>query len=438
MAQPRPVPAQINAPLEAPSAAHGERLTGLDGLRGLAILLVLMNNMYDGPASHRLEAAVLHLFKSGYVGIDLFFVLSGFLITGILYDTRGDEHYFRNFYARRFLRIFPLYYGFLALWFFLAPRLSLFTPAELQALSEREWWYWTYLANIDVGLELGPGGAEPRHFFSLAIEEQFYLVWPLLVALVSRRRLIQICVGLVAAALLIRTVWLYLAPTQLTHQLVYTLTVTRMDSLALGSLVAVLMRSAPSRQQLVQWAPRVGIGGLVILGAVFFWQRGLRGEWFPALGYTVVALVAASAIVLSVDRPDHAGINRVLAHPALRQLGKYSYGIYVLHGSLYAVAIRIGMEHEAGLLFGSPFATALGQWLVLAIASGALAVLSWHAYEVHWLRLKRFVPYSSRVSARPPHAPVAALEVRPGTGSRSPTGAHSGHADHLSSGSEDR
>ncbi|HEU4649060.1 MAG TPA: acyltransferase [Gemmatimonadales bacterium] len=403
MAQPRPIPTSAITTKEAPILAiKGDRLAGLDGLRGLAILLVLMNNMYDGPASQRLDGVVLHAFKSGYVGVDLFFVLSGFLITGILYSTRGDDRYFRNFYARRFLRIFPLYYGFLALWLFLVPRLGVFTNAEAHALSERQWWYWTYLANVNVGLELGPAGAEPRHFWSLAVEEQFYLVWPLIVAVASRRRLIQICAGLVAAAALLRTFWLYLAPTQLTHQLVYTLTAARMDSLALGALVALLIRSVRGRETLLRWAPRVGIAGCAVLGAIFVWQRGLRGAWFSAVGFTVVALVAASAIVLSVTRPDDAGINRVLAWPLLRRLGQYSYGIYVLHGSLFAVAVRLGLPHELALLFGSPLAAALGRWLVLALASVGLAALSWHAYEVHWLRLKRFFPYARRVVPPPP------------------------------------
>jgi peptidoglycan/LPS O-acetylase OafA/YrhL len=175
-----------------------------------------------------------------------------------------------------------------------------------------------------------------------------------------------------------------------------------MDSLALGALVALLIRSGRGRETLLRWAPRVGIAGCAVLGAIFVWQRGLRGAWFSAVGFTVVALVAASAIVLSVTRPDDAGINRVLAWPLLRRLGQYSYGIYVLHGSLFAVAVRLGLPHELALLFGSPLAAALGRWLVLALASVGLAALSWHAYEVHWLRLKRFFPYARRVVPPPP------------------------------------
>ncbi|HUO63467.1 MAG TPA: acyltransferase, partial [Terriglobales bacterium] len=146
--------------LEAESAPQtggsaGERRDPrLDGLRGLAIALVMLyHTTHYGFARSRLDQAVALIPSVGWSGVDLFFVLSGFLITGILLRTRGGGHYFRNFYARRALRIFPLYYAVLVFFFFVVPRLHVFAPVNFLWApgSDRETvWYWLYLSNVKV------------------------------------------------------------------------------------------------------------------------------------------------------------------------------------------------------------------------------------------------------------------------------------------------
>ena len=173
-------------------------------LRAIAILLVMVFHyeVRDWPWRSGVAWPLWAVIREGWLGVDLFFVLSGFLITGILLDTRGLPGYFRNFYARRTLRIFPVYYGYLVAVFVLLPPVVssvAATPAGVQ------WWFWTYASNLPLGVEgwrFSPGFVS--HFWSLAIEEQFYLVWPAIVLFARRRTLAWTCVACIAGALAFR------------------------------------------------------------------------------------------------------------------------------------------------------------------------------------------------------------------------------------------
>src|SRR5437763_217904 len=159
----------------------------LDGLRGTAVIMVLI-----GHAASFVEG-LPYAGMVEYVRftVDVFFVLSGFLITGILLDAKGSNHYFRNFYVRRVLRIFPLYYGFLFVFFILAPALRPPTPGgPFEGWRASQGWFWSYLSNYQL---LFPQWVRPyplSHFWTLAVEEQFYLFWPTVVLLTSRKGLL--------------------------------------------------------------------------------------------------------------------------------------------------------------------------------------------------------------------------------------------------------
>jgi peptidoglycan/LPS O-acetylase OafA/YrhL len=180
----------------------GQRIPALDGIRGLAIALVMFHHftLYGGMRpDFVLDKVYRHVALVGWVGVDLFFVLSGFLITGILHDSRSDRHYFRNFYMRRTLRIFPLYYGVLAATFLVLP-LVLDVSGSCRELLRDQAWYWTYLINVQIGLDYWPSCFVLGHFWSLAVEEQFYLVWPLLLYLLGRRGMLALCVTCILGA----------------------------------------------------------------------------------------------------------------------------------------------------------------------------------------------------------------------------------------------
>ena len=225
------------------TSTRSAHIPALDGLRGIAILLVLAHHFtyYGGFRPRLLVDKLFYLATmAGWSGVDLFFVLSGFLITGILYDTKGTECYFRNFYIRRCLRIFPLYYGVLVLSFVVFPRVVISEPssASSQSLLADQSWYWTYLINVKIALEGWPKVNFIAHFWSLAVEEQFYFVWPLLVFLWRRETLVKVCVACVVVALGLRIGFAFIGQ----DLPAYVLLPSRMDALAIGGLLALLAR----------------------------------------------------------------------------------------------------------------------------------------------------------------------------------------------------
>ncbi|MGC1784823.1 MAG: acyltransferase [Acidobacteriaceae bacterium] len=380
--------------IAGPSRHH---LPALDGLRGLAILLVLVSHLmlFNDKTGSRWGDSLSALRGLGWTGVDLFFVLSGFLITGILYDTLHDSHYFRSFYMRRFLRIFPLYYGFL---FFM----MLLSHWQHFAWGGRQYVLLTYTQNTGLWFpvtDFHPGvWADLDHFWSLAVEEQFYLFWPLLVFLVrGRRRLIALALGLSGVALLLRIVMYLHGASPL---LIFMLTPCRMDTLLLGGCMALVLRGDAG------WVPRrwlmpIAATAAAIIVAYTLWNLGhdMRNGFFGStFGYLVIAIGCVALLLASIDPASLA--HRVFQWRFLRMLGKYSYGIYVLHifvGHLFAnlVSRVLGMSLRNFLalhLHSRSLAVVVEFCLTAAIVIFA-TYLSYNLYEVHFLRLKRYFGY---------------------------------------------
>src|ERR1700674_1734773 len=229
------------------------RLPALDGLRGIAILAVFFFHYAGGASVHSrspIVRGILAALGLGWTGVDLFFVLSGFLITGILFDTHNDAGYYRNFYARRVLRIFPIYYLLVAVFLCLGP----FAGAHWKA---GHLFFLIYLgypaALIWPSLTTAAPSLALTHLWSLSVEEQFYMVWPWVTAKLRRpTAILRGCLIVAASALAIRVlIWASGWPNA---DWPSAFLLCRMDQLALGAAIAILVRG-PLQKRLLDWAP---------------------------------------------------------------------------------------------------------------------------------------------------------------------------------------
>jgi peptidoglycan/LPS O-acetylase OafA/YrhL len=374
-----------------PSSWAQTHIPTIDGLRGVAILLVLLHHLTLYRPTAGLGYWVASVPVAGWTGVDLFFVISGFLITAILIDARGSDRYFVSFYARRTLRIFPLYYLVVFVSFAVLPAL----PAAEQLLvgpapPPERWPYWLYLTNVTVA-DRGFSHGILDVAWSLAIEEQFYIVWAAVVWLCPPRGLGWLCAGLVVISPLLR---LDAIGKGADPVVTYVLTPYRADALATGALLAW----AAGRGWLQTLAPAAGwvsILGLLALvgvsladGSTWWW-----GPWWQRVGYTCAALTSGALLVGALTRPRESLWTRVLSARWLRAFGKYSYALYLFHLPVLRVVRAYVFNPLEVNLLGSVWLSQLVFYVVATLPALALAWISWRIFEQPILRLKRRFPY---------------------------------------------
>ncbi len=385
------------------------RIPALDGVRGVAILAVLIHHFSGIPAAGLgvptgLYKEWLRFATVGWAGVDLFFVLSGFLITSILYDSKGPAlAFFKNFYARRALRIFPVYYALLVFLLFVLPWLIPGQDAASAELRDNQLWLWLYLINIKTYLSLGwLTGANHLvgHLWSLAVEEQFYLIWPMIVFLFGRRSLIAITAILVVAAVAIR---FFMIENGDSGVQVFVFSPARMDALAIGSGIALLVRSQRGRAFLSAIAWPVAGAALMALVALFIYKDGRLSPFDPTVvrvGFSFLAALFGGVVAAVVLAPSTSRLSRIFSWQPLRVLGKYSYAIYVIHFPVVQLLIRhtdIAQDTSswAGFQLAGMFAIAS----VASVITLVLALLSWRLLETPFLRLRsRFSSGQVRMS----------------------------------------
>lgn len=361
-------------------------IPALDGLRGVAILLVIVSH-YLGE---NWRTATI-----GWTGVSLFFVLSGFLITGILLDAKGAPHYFRNFYARRTLRIFPLYYLTLFLLFVVAPLVPALNTEGYREVASRQGWLWTYTMNLYVSFG-DVIGADPfsmdwvrvLHFWSLCVEEQFYLVWPAIVLFTTRRQLKWVCTACIVVAWILR---LYFAQEQI-NAAPYFFTLCRVDDLAIGALIAAVAREKGGLEKLRSYAPWLAILALwVLLGVAtdqrHFFQLEANVQRYA---YTAFGVLYGCLLIFALSASKRNWYCRAMEFAPLRSYGKYSYAIYIFHWALSVLLFeRIASIDTLTENLGSGAAALIARFFIVAVVSWLIAFASWHGYEKHFLKLKR-------------------------------------------------
>jgi peptidoglycan/LPS O-acetylase OafA/YrhL len=348
--------------------------------------LIYINSSVQSP----MYAFARGVKDSLFCGVDVFFALSGFLITRILIQTVSDTHFFRSFYARRALRIFPLYYGVLVVLFACTPIFHIHWRGD-------EW----RLLSYSNRLFPDPAG-EPWHFYygglvslvnfwSLHIEEQFYMIWPLFVFLIrSPKRLLSVAAAISVVCLSLRF-WLYAH--SFSQEFVYTSLMTRIDSLLIGACLALAIRTRFHALALRVATPICLAATLLFIADMSMQHiaktRGILAL-FP-LEFTFISLAATGLIAMCLKpRSRTAGVFRT---PVLRFFGKYSYGLYVFHSVLPMFYLPL-LKSITQRLHSHALGNVINSTTELAVALG-VSMLSYRYFEMPFLKLKRFFPASS-------------------------------------------
>ncbi|MGC4066125.1 MAG: acyltransferase [Polyangiaceae bacterium] len=384
------------------------RLAALDGLRGTASLAVVVYHFARVAGLPELEGPgkwLGRILATGWIGVDVFFVLSGFLITSILLEKPKATNYYRAFFARRLLRVVPLYWVFLALYLSLGPWLlsyaSATEPLEQSIERGRDQlpWLWSYTGNLWMVAtnQLLEGALQP--VWSLCVEIHFYLAWPFLLRMVPRRTLAKALVVTLLALPLLR---LGLLVAHVPARSIYFLTFTRMDPIIVGTLLAIARKEPRARAWLARNAHQSGAFAVFLLGALWVLGRGI--DELSALtvigGYSVIAVASGALLVAALDGSKKTLLSRLLASPPLRVAGELSYAVYLFNLPLFtAIPLLLPSPQRAPLL--SPIAL-LGVTLPILFA---MAKLSSVTIERPSMRLRRWFPWG------PPKGPQQPKDV---------------------------
>lgn len=365
----------------------------LDGLRAVAIFLVLITHFFginetNLLLSHPLIGPILTKLASfGKEGVVLFFILSGYLISKILIYSKSSSNYFSSFFIRRFLRIFPLYYLVLILSFFIFP-LFFDVPKEAARIIQEQWRLWLYLSNaqfltaVPWDISLYPNFG---HFWTLSVEEHFYLLWPFLVYFIPTNRL---NIWMWAVLVLSLSSWILGEYISFFHWT----TLTNASSLALGGLIAYYQVSHKNYFiQYTKWIEKYKYLYIVILLIAIFLPRNLG--FLRDFSVYIFSLFIFSALVLVTVE------NRILFlnSKILIFIGKISYGIYVYHALLRPFFIKPFYEVPIKLYgINNSLIITIMYTVVSSTLSIIIAWISWELFEKKILYFKKYFPYNNR------------------------------------------
>ena len=361
-------------------STSAQRIPELDGLRGLAILMVVLCHYIVRGISQYGEfpRRLFRLFGLGWSGVDLFFVLSGFLIGGILLESRNSPRYFRTFYLRRVHRILPIYYVWLLI-FVLFIGITLVLPRRGSIGANNLFhlpYYLVFLQNYLISkapLEFIFFGAT----WSLAVEEQFYLCAPVLIRYLSLRRLIIVLVSVVVFAPALRLLICLVFPKY--FNLVTFAMPCRADALAYGMLAAAAFQF-PEFRRYLQNRPKLirnlFLGLFLGLLTLIHWLVRPTGVVVATIGYSYLAILFLSLLLFVLFSPSSL-IAGLMRSNALRNLGMISYCVYIIHYPINA-AVHAILFHAPPTIYGWKGAVAT---IFAAFLTWVLAMLSWYYIE---------------------------------------------------------
>jgi len=349
------------------------RISILDGFRGVAVILVVCYHY-------------LPYCSFGWVGVDLFFVLSGFLITGKLIESLGNKKYLASFYKKRLLRIVPLYYLVLLLFFVLLPLvLPSFVSGSIKELISQQSHYWLFTVNIHDAFNGWPANITLVPLWSLACEMQFYFIWPFVVLLAYRqssKKFIAVLIVFIAGAILFRLFGNNGG--YFSSAFSYVLLPARLDAFSIGAMLYIFVNDERFTS-FVKAGWKISLISFVLIVAIVLYQKSgwhlddiLVGKW----GYTLNALFWAGLMGFAMQRNN---FSKIFTVSWLMKAGKYSYAIYILHVPVKVFLLKFS---------GEPQVASAKYYLIILVAAVCtvlFSVTSFHVVEKRFLQLKKFV-----------------------------------------------
>ena len=372
-------------------------IPALEGVRGYAFIVVFL--VHYQPSNARPAHFWLYpwflLLNAGWLVVPLFFALSGYLITQILYNSKGRAGYFKVFYGRRALRVFPLYY--LTILFCFA------------VVAYKRWWwnwhaivYFLYLQNFTRHPNFWVLGnhIDTSHFWSLAVEEHFYLAWPVVIWLSSsRKQLLRCCYGVLIGCFAVRVAWPLLEPFGFSLQLAYVSTLTRVDGILCGAIVALSTRE----NGVPEWLKKSAVATVLIGIAILFSEGILYGHSKPEDYATVVWMTplgnAISTALLVLLLREETWLSKACSKKWVCKLGSLSYGLYVFH-YLYCDYFVHTVVPRWTPVCGAFLASCLSMTLAFGI-TWTIAFIAYHLVELPGQKAKRFLTYGPKTAPRP-------------------------------------
>ncbi|CAN5820039.1 hypothetical protein BH11BAC3_BH11BAC3_29630 [soil metagenome] len=341
--------------------------TELDGVRAVAALMVMFFHFFKGLETQNAVLITIQKYAIfGQTGVSLFFVLSGFLITRILYNTKQSTSYFSKFYIRRSLRIFPLYFLFLIIYYFLMPVLENMPLVPFG----QQIWYWVYLQNVAMTFNWSNIG--PNHFWSLAVEEHFYLFWPLVIYFFDKSKIKLVIILLIITAFITRVI-------MLKNSLgVFYFTFTRMDELVVGALLAmweVENKLIPEKAKMFKLLLGITAIPTVILFVLF---NGKEMVAVQSIKFILLSVFYFSLIGLLITLKENNWFKKIFQIKPLSYTGKISYGLYVYHPLCFYIVSTYLKIDSIILSFIVSFGFAY-----------LIAALSYAFYESKFIALKK-------------------------------------------------
>ena len=347
----------------------------LDGLRGVAILLVIFLHNFK----------FTNYFFFGWLGVDLFFVLSGFLITDILLNTLKAKNFLRDFYFRRFLRIFPLYFLALLICLFVVPQLT--KSVHIDYYINNQLWLWTFTQNWLFIFKSPEGSPLLLHFWSLAVEEQFYLIWPIIVLIVKKPKpLLWIAALLLLLVMITRILLWKFQIGDLAYDSLYTF--TRIDGICVGSMVALLIRVKPTFLSQYKTLIVLFLAGMNFIIYFLNLNSASRFPYLAFVGYTTFAVLLGMLVHESLSGKSKV-INLLFDNRLLKFFGRISFGFYVYHWPVYLLFFPFWDQ-----LFINNFSfpqvwAKTASAVIVTITSIVVSFLSYQYFERFFLRFKQ-------------------------------------------------